>query len=68
MYKRQGNYLQAFHIGDFNDMTPTYLRILNYCQLNNIELEGYCYEVGINDLCIMSFDEYVTMVEIKIAD
>ena len=66
--REAGNYIQAFHIGDFNDMTPTYLRILNYCQLNNIKLEGYCYEVGINDLCIMSFDEYVTMVEIKIAD
>lgn len=61
-----GDYIRAFHIGDFNDMTQTYKKILEYCDKYNIELEGYSYEAGINDLCVMNIEEYVTMIEIKV--
>ncbi|WP_187119264.1 MerR family transcriptional regulator, partial [Clostridium polynesiense] len=62
----EGNYIRAFHVGDFSDLTSTYERILDYCRKQDLELEGYAYELGINDLCIMRIEEYVTMIEIKI--
>lgn len=63
-----GRYLRAFHIGNFEDLSPTYERILIFCKKHGIILEGYSYEVGINDLCVMSIDEFVTMIEIKVAE
>ncbi|WP_102050115.1 MerR family transcriptional regulator [Pygmaiobacter massiliensis] len=63
-----GRYLRAFHIGNFEDLTPTYERILTFCKKHEITLEGYSYEVGINDLCVMSIDEFVTMIEIKVTE
>lgn len=64
--RSSGSFIRAFHVGDFNDLTPTYERILAYCSKQHLKLEGYAYELGINDLCVMSMEEYVTMIEIKI--
>lgn len=61
-----GQYIRAFHIGNFSDLTPTYKKIMAYCQKHNLKLKGYSYEIGINDLCIMNIEEYVTMIEIQI--
>lgn len=61
-----GQYLRAFHRGNFEDLTSTYERILDYCKKNDIKLTGYSYEVGINDLCVMKIEDFVTMIEIRI--
>lgn len=63
-----GNYVRAFHQGDFNDLSATYRRILDYCRQNALRPEGYAYEVGVNDLCVMEMDEYVTMIEVRVRD
>lgn len=61
-----GTYIRAYHQGDFSDLTGTYKRILDYCKLHEVKLEGYSYEVGINDLCVMDIEEYVTMIEVRV--
>lgn len=62
-----GSYIRAFHIGDFNDLTPTYKKIFEFCRKNKLQPYGFSYEVGVNDLCIMSIEEYVTMIEVQAA-
>lgn len=61
-----GDYIRAFHIGNFEDLTSSYERILTYCSEHAIKLQGYSYEVGINDLCVMTIEEYITMIEIAV--
>lgn len=61
-----GNYVRAFHLGDYSDLTKTYEKILDYCKKLGLNPEGYAYEIGINDLCVMSMEQYVTMIEIKV--
>ncbi len=63
-----GQYIRAFHVGNFEDLTPTYERIISYCKKNSIGLIGYSYEVGINDLCVMCIDDFVTMIEIRVGN
>ncbi len=68
-YRRdKGKYLRAYHQGNFNDIHETYQRIMDYCKLNNIELEGYAYELAINILCIMKKSETIIMIEIKVKE
>lgn len=62
-----GDYVRAFHVGDYTDLTFTYIKILEYCKRNGLKVEGHAYETGINELCVMRIEEYVTMIEIKVS-
>lgn len=62
----EGLYLRAFHVGNFEDLSPTYERILNYCKTNTLKPVGYSYELGVNDLCVMCMEDFITMIEIKV--
>ncbi len=40
--------------------------MLKFAKENNIELDDYSYEVGINETSITSIDEYITQIDIRI--
>lgn len=60
-----GNYIRAFQLGDFSDMSPTYKKILAYCNTHGLSLTGYSYETGVNDMSVLKIEDYVTMVEVR---
>ena len=64
--REAGSYIRAFQVGDFDDLTRTYRKIVDYCKKNQLKLEGYAFETGINDLCVMCLEEYITMIEVKV--
>lgn len=63
--REAGNYIRAFQLGDFSDMTPTYQRILAFCDANELSLTGYSYETGVNDMSVLKIEDYVTMIEVR---
>ena len=36
------------------------------CQKNNLQLNGYAYEAGLNDFVISDEEDYITKIMIKI--
>ena len=62
----EGDYLIAYHFGDFFDMTDFYRNILSYCRDNSLKPVGYSYEMGLNDISAMKIEEYVLIIELMV--
>lgn len=60
-----GTYLVIYHKGDWDDLPKIYYEILNYADKNNLELIGYSYEEGLNDLTIQDMKDYITKISIQ---
>lgn len=60
-----GTYLVTYHKGDWDDLPKIYNEILNYADKNNLELIGYSYEEGLNDLTIQDMKDYITKISIQ---
>ena len=66
LYKKpSGVYLRAFSIGEWSNLPQTYCRILDFAKENNIELTGFAFEEGINEMAINTMDEYITQILIQ---
>lgn len=65
--KPEGKYLCGYCVGDWSKITGLYEHMFEYANKHGLELEGNCYEMGLNEFAISSMDEYVTRVEIRIA-
>lgn len=63
--KPKGNYLRAFCKGNWNLLPTCYERIFAFANSQKLQLTGYAYEVGINEMAITSIDEYITQITIK---
>lgn len=68
LVKPRGKYLCGYMKGDWDNISIIYSKMLDYSKKNNIRLEGYAYELSINDFAISSIDEYITQVTIKISE
>ena len=63
--KPAGMYLRGFCKGDWDKIPETYERMKRYAKRNNLELTGYSYEEGINEMCMAAaenMEEYVTEI------
>ncbi len=61
-----GQYLRAFHKGDWNKISLRYKEILHYAKQHNLILSGFSYEKGINENVIDQMEDYIIQIEIPI--
>lgn len=61
-----GTYLRAFSVGNWDKLPTRYEEILAYAKQNHLQLCGYAYEIGINEMVIDSIDDYITKIEIPV--
>ncbi len=64
--KPKGMYLRAFCQGTWDKIPLKYEELLAYAKQHHLQLYGYAYETGINELTINSMDDYITQIEIQI--
>lgn len=62
----RGRYLRAYCKGSWDRLPQRYAELLAYARENEIKLEGYSYEMGINETVIDSIEEYITQIEIPV--
>lgn len=65
--KPKGTYLCAYHKGNWDHTPHTYKKMFAYAKKHDLILEGYAYEIGINEFAIQDEEEYITKIMIKIA-
>ncbi len=72
-----GTYLQAFCIGAWDKLPEVYGKILTYANEHNLELCGYAYEEGLNEMslsnmggldgnAISHMEDYITRINIQV--
>lgn len=64
--KPGGKYLLAYCTGPWEKLPAKYREILAYCREHQLCPYGYSYEMGINEMCIDSMEDYITQIEIPI--
>ncbi len=62
----KGTYIEAFCIGPWDLLPGIYQQILAYAQQHKLELYGYAYEEGLNEMSIDSFNQYITRILIPV--
>ena len=61
-----GTYLRVFCVGGWNKLETVYHNIIIFADKNQIELVGYSYEEGLNEMSLQSRDDYITMITVGI--
>lgn len=61
-----GEYLRAFHKGDFSLMPARYEEILDYAKKHGLGLHGFSYEMGINENVVDRVEDYIVQIEIPV--
>ncbi len=64
----QGEYLCGCVKGAWEEIPLMYEKMLQYAKEHHLELEGYAYEMGLNDLVIQDETEFLTEILIKIKE
>lgn len=62
----EGTYLQAFCIGPWEKLPDVYRQILAYAKAHHVQLCGYAYEEGLNELSLSSMEDYITRITIAV--
>ena len=63
----KGKYLRAFSKGSWDKLPARYESILEYARKHELQLTGYSYETGINEICVQTMEDYITLIEIPLA-
>lgn len=66
--KPGGSYLCGYKKGSWDKIPEMYRNMADYAKENNINLTGYAYELGLNELAAFRSEDYVTQIAIKIKD
>lgn len=61
-----GQYIFAYSVGDWNKLPALYEKIHHYINAHHIELTGYAYERGLNEIAIKHMNDYITEIMIQI--
>ncbi|MDD3185183.1 MAG: MerR family transcriptional regulator [Anaerostipes sp.] len=61
-----GNYIQAFCKGSWDKLPLRYAELLEYAKAHHLQLSGYAYETGINEMVIDTMEDYITKIEIPV--
>lgn len=59
-----GTYLRAFCTGSWDKLEAVYRNILDFAEKNKLELFGYSYEEGLNEMSLKNRDDYITMITV----
>ncbi len=59
-----GTYLRTFCVGGWEKLGEVYRMVCDFAEKNNLELIGYAYEEGLNEMSLQNRDNYVTMITI----
>ena len=59
-----GTYLRTFCIGRWERLEAVYRKILDFAEKNKMELFGYAYEEGLNEMSLQGRDDYITMITV----
>ena len=59
-----GMYLRAFCLGGWKKLEKVYQNICTFAEENQMELVGYSYEEGLNEMSLQSRDDYITMITV----
>lgn len=62
----KGKYLRAFSFGSWDNLPKRYREIVDYAKQNGLDLYGFAYEKGINEVVIDSVDDYIMQIEIPV--
>lgn len=68
LVKPKGTYLCAYFKGSWDDLPLFYNDILEFAKNNNLILSGYAYETSLNDFVFSPKNEYITKINIKVAN
>lgn len=68
LIKPEGKYLCGYQKGTWDKLPYMYKRMIDYAKENNLILEGYAYEIGLNEFAISDMTEYITKIMIKIEE
>ena len=63
-----GQYLCGCVKGAWEEIPLMYEKMLQYAREHHLELEGYAYEMGMNDLVIQDEGEFLTRILIKLKE
>ena len=61
-----GAYLRAFHKGDWGRIPQRYEEIFAYAEKHGLTLQGFSYEMGINENVIDRMEDYIVQIEIPV--
>ncbi len=59
-----GTYIRAFCIGGWEKLKEVYHMIGSYAGTNHLELSGYAYEEGLNEMSLRNREDYITMITV----
>lgn len=59
-----GTYLRTYCIGSWDRLHTVYDKICNFAAENELELYGYAYEEGLNEMSLRNRQDYITMITI----
>lgn len=59
-----GTYLRAFCVGGWDRLGEVYRRMISYAEENGLELKGYAYEEGLNEMSLQDRNDYITMITV----
>lgn len=63
-----GRYLRTHFKGSWEGLPDKYREIMAYAKAHGLELTGYSYETGINDVISNAPEDYITRIEIPIRE
>ena len=61
-----GMYLRAFCLGGWKKLGKVYRNICAFAEKNQMELAGYSYEEGLNEMSLQNRNDYITMITVGI--
>lgn len=61
-----GAYLRTFCIGGWDRLEEVYGTICRFAEDHHLELSGYAYEEGLNEMSLQERKDYITMITIQL--
>ncbi len=59
-----GTYLRAFCVGGWDRLKEVYRTICGFAKEHRLELSGYAYEEGLNEISLKNREDYITMLTV----
>ena len=60
-----GTYLRAYCVGNWDRLGEVYSLMVSYAEEHRLELGGYAYEEGLNEMWLRNRDDYITMITVQ---
>ncbi len=65
-FQPTGTYLRAFSFGSWDKLPQRYVEMVDYARQHDLELYGFAYEKGINEVVIDNEEDYIMQIEIPV--